>query len=125
MKNIIISVDEHRLKAQLNDCETAKKIHNALPVEGTVKTWGDEIYFDIPVEINQAKDAVADVEVGTLGYWPVGSAFCIFFGKTPVSTGDKPRAASPVNIFGVVMDDPTILKSVEDGARITVSKAQE
>ncbi len=123
MKDIIISVENIRLKAHLDNSATAEKIYSSLPIEGTVKTWGDEIYFDIPVAINQAPDAVADVEVGTLGYWPVGSAFCIFFGKTPVSTADKPRAASPVNIFGVVIDDPAILKVVEDGARITVSKA--
>ncbi|MBD3289347.1 hypothetical protein GF337_11140 [candidate division KSB1 bacterium] len=125
MKNIIISVDKFRLKAQLNNSETAEKIYDALPIEGIVKTWGDEIYFDIPVEIDQAPDAVADVEVGALGYWSAGSAFCIFFGRTPVSTGDKPRAASPVNVFGVVMDDPTILKSVKDGKHITISRAKE
>lgn len=125
MKNIIISVDKFRLKAQLNNSETAEKIYDALPIEGTTKTWGDEIYFDIPVEIDQAPDSVAEVEVGTLGYWPVGRAFCIFFGRTPVSTGEKPRAASPVNVFGVVMDDPTILKSVKDGEQITISRAKE
>lgn len=94
----------------------------ALPFEGSANVWGEEIYFDIPVQIQEAPDARADVEVGELGYWPVGSAFCIFFGPTPVSVDAKPRAYSPVNIFGRLVEDPLPLKSVSSDAPIRVSR---
>lgn len=113
---------EIKLTATLNNSDTAEKIFKALPFEGTANIWGDEIYFDIPVSLSQEPDARADVEVGELGYWPVGTAFCIFFGPTPLSTGEKPRAASPVNIFGKVEGDPLILKEVPGGAVVKVEK---
>ena len=71
----------------------------------------------------QASDARADVEVGELGYWPAGSAFCIFFGPTPVSSGDQPRAASPVNVVGRVLGDATAFRKVGAGATVTLGKA--
>ena len=124
-KIITISVDDITLEAQLNDSRTAAKILEILPVEGSANVWGDEIYFDIPLEIEQASDARAEVEVGELGYWPAGPAFCIFFGPTPVSTGDKPRAYSPVNIFGQILGDAKQFKSVSSGARVQVIRKKE
>lgn len=109
------------LYAELNGSHTAKSIAAILPVEGRVNVWGNEIYFDIPVEIPLADDAVEEVAVGTLAYWPVGSALCIFFGPTPVSTGPMPRAYSPVNVFGRITGDAADLKAVASGARIIVS----
>ena len=106
--------------AELNDSLTASAIVRALPIEGTVNTWGDEIYFTIPVSQNEEPDARAEVAVGELGYWPVGKAFCIFFGPTPMSTDDQPRAASEVNIVGEVKGDPTVLKAVKNGEKIRV-----
>ncbi len=120
MKTIIISVEGISLSAELNEGATAQKIWEALPIEGSANTWGDEIYFDIPVVSEQEPDARADVAVGELGYWPVGHAFCIFFGPTPASTGDQPRAASPVNILGHVIDDATVLRSVRNGATVQI-----
>ena len=119
---ITISVDDITLEAQLNDTLTAAKILEILPVEGSANVWGDEIYFDIPLDMEQEADARAEVEVGELGFWPVGSAFCIFFGPTPVSTDDKPRAYSPVNIFGQILGDATQFKSVSNGARVQVMR---
>lgn len=78
-----------------------------------------------PGDIPLADDAREEVEVGTLAYWPTGNAFCLFFGPTPVSTGDKPRAYSPVNIFGHVIGDVGVLKSVVQGASVTVSSGNE
>ncbi|MBD3307761.1 hypothetical protein GF339_15120 [candidate division KSB3 bacterium] len=123
MKNITIAVETITLAAQLNDSETAQKVWEALPIEGSANTWGDEIYFSIPVALDQAPDAQAEVEIGTLGYWEPGQAFCIFYGQTPASTGEKPRAASPVNIFGRVLDDATQLRGVRSGARVKVTQA--
>ncbi|MDM8548683.1 cyclophilin-like fold protein [Desulfobacterales bacterium HSG2] len=120
MKKIIISAEDVSLSAELNDSATAQGIWDALPFEGEAGTWGDEIYFGIPVDMNEEPDARADVEVGTLGYWPVGSAFCIFFGPTPSSTDDKPRAASPVNIFGRVIGDATKFRAVQQGSPVRV-----
>src|SRR6476646_2918964 len=85
--------------AALNDSATAQAIWKALPIEASGSTWGDEIYFGIPVQQDE-EDAKAIVEVGDLGYWPPGSAFCIFFGPTPASRGDEVRPASPVNVVG-------------------------
>jgi len=122
MKKITIIMEEIRLTATLNDSMTAEKIYEALPFEGIANTWGDEIYFNIPVSLEQGPDARAEVEVGELGYWPVASAFCIFFGPTPVSKDEKPRAASPVNIFGNVDGDARILKEVLGGALVKVTR---
>ncbi len=117
---IDLSVDDILLVADLNDSQTAQKIAAALPFEGRANVWGDEIYFEIPVEIALTEDAVEEVAVGTLAYWPTGRALCIFFGPTPVSTSDKPRAYSPVNVFGKVIDDVKVLKKVTNGAFVKV-----
>ena len=110
-------------EAALNDSPTATQIWEALPIEGRGNTWGDEIYFAIPVEAKQEKDAREIVTVGELGYWPPGSAFCIFFGRTPASTDDRPRAASAVNILGRIQGDATVFKTVSSGTRVRLERA--
>lgn len=117
---IEINVDDITLNATLNDSPTARKIGAALPLEGQANVWGDEIYFEIPVQTELEESAIEEVEVGTLAYWPTGSALCIFFGPTPVSTSNLPRAYSPVNVFGKTDGDATILKSVANGAKVEV-----
>jgi len=121
MAAICIEVEGIRLEAELNQSGTAKNILQRLPLEGRANTWGDEIYFDIPLQLELETDARTEVAIGDLGYWPVGSAFCIFFGPTPVSTDDTPRAYSPVNVFGRITGDASLLKSVRDGAGIRVT----
>jgi hypothetical protein len=123
MSRILITAADVALPGELNDSPTARRIWEALPVEGRASTWGDEIYFEIPVEADQAPDARADVDVGELGYWPVGRAFCIFFGPTPASTGERPRAYSPVNVVGRVLGDATQFRAVADGAPVRVTRA--
>lgn len=110
------------LSAELNDSATARLIWDALPISAEVSTWGDEVYFAIPVRAERAPDARADVEVGEMGYWPVGHAFCVFFGATPASTGEKPRAASPVNVIGRVLGDATVLRAARDGDAIRIER---
>ena len=105
-RKIRITAGKVEAEAVLNDSPTATKIWEALPIEARGNTWGDEIYFSIPVEATQEKNARDLVAVGELGYWPPGTAFCIFFGRTPASTDDRPRAASPVNIIGKVSETP-------------------
>lgn len=122
MKTITISAGDVSLPAELNDSPAAQQIWEALPIEGTANIWGDEIYFEIPVVADQAPDARAEVEVGDLGYWPVGRAFCIFFGPTPVSTDERPRAYSPVNVIGHVLGDATQFRTVRSGERVRITR---
>ena len=121
MKNISIEVENITLEATLNNSTSAQMLYAILPIKSTVNIWGDEIYFQIPLETTQEPDARQEVEIGTLAYWPQGHALCIFFGPIPLSKGDKPRAYSPVNVVGTVKQDATRLKSVTNGTEITVS----
>ena len=123
MNTIIISVEDVSMKAEVFDTATGQAILAALPFESTANVWGDEIYFDIPVHMDPEPDAKETVAVGDLGYWPVGSAFCIFFGPTPVSQGDVPRAYSPVNVFGRIMGDAKRFKQAKAGSLVRVTKA--
>ena len=121
MNAIIISAGDVSLPAELNDSPTARQVWETLPIEGTAKTWGDEVYFEIPVVAGQEPDARAEVEVGELGYWPVGRAFCIFFGPTPASTDERPQAYSPVNVLGRVLGDVSRFRAVREGTRVRIT----
>lgn len=124
MRKITITAGKIRAEAELNDSPTAEAIWRALPIEGRANTWGDEIYFEIPVEQESAPEARAEVEVGELGYWPPGSAFCIFFGRTPASRGEKPRAASPVNPLGRIVGEAAVFRDVPDGEKVRLQAAE-
>ena len=100
----------------------AQAIWDALPLEARASIWGDEIYFTIPVDAD-AEEPREVVEMGDLGYWPPGSAFCIFFGPTPASRGDEIRPASPVNVFGRVEGDPRVFKRVASGELVRLERA--
>jgi len=121
VKKIVIRVEGLSVNADLNESKTAQKIWDALPITGSVNTWGDEIYFSIPVNL-PLEDAKEVVSEGDLGYWPPGSAFCIFFGLTPASQGDEIRPASPVNVFGKVIGDVKVFKEINSGAKINIVK---
>ena len=122
MNIISIRFDNLTVKATLNDGPTASEIWSQLPIEARTNTWGDEIFFEIPVNIPQEPGAREQVEIGELGYWPVGRAFCIFFRPTPVSKDEKPRAYSPVNIIGKVLGDFSQLSSIQDGQRVRIAR---
>jgi hypothetical protein len=108
--------------AVLADNDTARAIWNALPVEAHANRWGDEIYFSVPVEL--AEDDARDlVHIGDVAYWPPGTAVCIFWGPTPASHGQEPRAASPVNVFGHIDDGATDFGSIQTGTRIKLEQA--
>jgi hypothetical protein len=123
MRTITITAGEVVAMATLDDNATADAIWNALPLTARGNRWGDEIYFEIPTHLPQAADAREVMEAGELGYWPVGRAFCIFWGPTPASRGDEIRAYSPVNPFGHLEGDPTVLGSVPAGSEIRVERA--
>ena len=123
MKDIKISAGDITVIAELGEGLTARKIWDTLPVDGTANRWGDEIYFAIPVKIEEEPDAREDVQVGDLGYWPPGDAFCIFFGPTPASSDEHPRAASPVNVFGHIRGDAVIFRAVQSGSIVRVERS--
>ena len=119
MTQIKIEFENISIDAVLNDSETANKIKKILPISNSVNTWGDEIYFSIGVNDGEI-DSKEVVELGDLGYWPPGNAFCLFFGLTPASEGDKIMPASPVNIIGKILGDLEILKSIKSGEKVSV-----
>jgi hypothetical protein len=125
MGKIVIEVEDLAVPAELKDTATAQKIMQLLPIVGRANVWGEEIYFDIPLQAELEPDARQEVQVGDLGYWPAGPAFCIFFGPTPVSRGNQPRAYSPVNVFGHVVGDARQFKAIAGGAKISITSADE
>ena len=122
-RRIVITAGSVEVTAELNDTPTADAVWEALPFEAAASTWGDEIYFGIPVTAEQEPGSSAVVEMGAVAYRPPGSALCLFFGRTPASRGNEIRAASAVNVIGSIDGDATVLKQVADGERITVDRA--
>tara|TARA_B000000565_G_C23715595_1_gene351441 strand:+ start:256 stop:624 length:369 start_codon:yes stop_codon:yes gene_type:complete len=120
MTQIKIEFENISINAVLNDSETANKIKKILPISNSVNTWGDEIYFSIGVNDDE-NDSKEVVELGDLGYWPPGNAFCLFFGLTPASEGDKIMPASPVNVIGKILGDLEILKSIKSGDKVSIN----
>ena len=120
---IRITAGPVQLDAVLNDTQTARAIGDALPITAATNTWGDEIYFGIPVnaDLEQGREVV---ELGDLGYWPPGRAFCIFFGPTPASRGDEIRPASAVTVIGQVTGDAALFKQVGAGATVTIEAVE-
>jgi hypothetical protein len=121
LKKIIISIGDIALEAELNDSRTAGLVWDALPIEANGQTWGDEIYFRVPVDAD-LEDPKAVVELGDLGYWPTGHAFCIFYGRTPASGDDNIVPASPVDVIGRVISDVTVLKGTTSPGIVTIEK---
>ena len=122
MHKILIEFENFSLQARLNDSPTAQELLKQLPIESQVNTWGEEIYFEIPVDMPQEPDAQEILSVGDLGYWPMGQAFCIFFGPTPVSTDERPQAYSPVNILGKILDNCEELISIQNQATVRLER---
>lgn len=119
--HITITVGAVTVEAELNDTPTARKIAAALPLQTFFNTWGDEIYFAIPVDATLDDSAQEVVQSGDLGYWPPGKAFCIFFGQTPVSQPGKIMPASAVNVVGKVTGDASRFKQVMRERQVVVA----
>ena len=121
-RQIQISTGNLTLTATLNDLETANQLWESLPITGRVQIWGDEIYFSIPVNVEEELDSQETVLAGSVAYWPPGSALCLFWGPTPVSAPGEIRPASAVNVVGIIDNDPTLLAQVPAGSEIVVEK---
>jgi len=119
-RHILIRAGAVTATAELNETATARAIAAALPVRAEAQTWGDEIYFAIPVDQPLEANAKELVQPGDLGYWPTGRAFCIFFGPTPISRGNEIRPASAVNLIGRVLVDAGVFKQVADGEPVQI-----
>jgi uncharacterized protein len=123
--NIHLRIGELTMAAELNDTPTARKIAETLPIDASFTTWGDEIYFSIPVTAELDDSARDVVDIGDLGYWPPGKAFCIFFGQTPMSRAGEIRPASAVNIVGKVKGDANQFKQVLGERQVILERAGE
>lgn len=121
VRKIKIKAGQIEAVAELNETKTAQAIWNALPIKARASLWGDEIYFSIPVKF-ELEAGQETVNMGDLGYWPTGTAFCIFFGPTPVSKGNEIRPASAVTVFGRISGDATVFKQVASGSAITIER---
>jgi hypothetical protein len=113
MRRIRVTLGEVVVTAALNESGTARRLWEALPIESRAQRWGDEVYFETPVEVGE-EDPRADVPSGAVAYWPPGKALCLFFGQKPYS---------PVNVVGEVEGDPGVLSEVEDGEAVRVESA--
>src|SRR5215212_11583953 len=109
------------LEAELADTPTARAVLGKLPYQARVMTWGEEVYFNVPVEVPRETDARAVVTPGEVAYWPDGPCIALGFGRTPISQGGECRLASPCNIFGKLVGDAKALATVKPGVTVTVS----
>ncbi len=120
---VILSAGTVSLRGELNETPAARQIAARLPLTIGMSRWGEEYYGDCGVRVPPAADAREEMEVGELAYWPPGRALCIFFGPTPASTGEAPRATSPVNPVGRLLDDPAPLRALGPSIRVTIRPA--
>ena len=124
-RQIEISAGDVIVTAVLNDSDTADELWAALPITARAQTWGDEIYFSIPVSVEEAADSQETVEMGAVAFWPPGSALCLFWGPTPMSAPGEIRPASAGNVMGLSDGDPTVLGGVADGTEVVVARMGE
>jgi hypothetical protein len=123
-RRITIEAGDIKGEAILAETDAAAAIWDSLPIEATCNTWGDEVYFDISISLALDETAREVVDIGDVGYWPPGTALCIFFGPTPASGKDEIRPASAVNIVGRIVGDPKIFKKASPGERVEVRRAE-
>ncbi|MEL6298749.1 MAG: cyclophilin-like fold protein [Pseudomonadota bacterium] len=123
MRDAEIQIGDVTLRVRLRDTPTADAIWRALPIDATINTWDDEVYFDASVSVALEPDAKTVMEPGEVAYWAAGSAIAIGFGPTPVSEGDEIRLISAANVWADAVDDVTVCKAVAQGERVRVIAA--
>jgi hypothetical protein len=110
------------LEAELDDTPTARALLAALPLEASANTWGEEVYFEVPVKARLEADARQVVDPGTVCFWVEGNSLALPFGPTPVSKGRECRLVTEVNVLGRIVGDPQLLKTVKDGTPVRVAR---
>ena len=120
---IVFKIKNISLQAELYNTKTAKAVYDVLPFEADIEEWGDEFYFETPVQMPLDETATSRVKIGDIGYWPPGNAIAIFFGPTPISKGNDPVPASDVNLIGKIIGDATILRELKGARKIRIDKA--
>ena len=121
MARIRFDFGDLSLEAELLDTPTAKAIAAALPISSAALTWGEEVYFDVPVEVKREADARAVITPGEIAFWPDGPAIAIGFGRTPISKGNETRLASPCNVFAKALSSVKVLAKVKTGTKVDVN----
>jgi hypothetical protein len=121
MARIRFDFGDLTLDADLLETPTAKAVAAALPISSSVLTWGEEVYFDVPLEVKREPDARAVIVPGEIAFWPQGPAIAIGFGRTPISKGNETRLASPCNVFAKALGDVKALAKVKTGAKVVVT----
>jgi len=116
---VTFKTESFSFEVDFNDSLAAQEIVKNLPIESTVSTWGDEIYFDIGFKAS-AEGATMELKAGDVAYWPQGKCLCVFFGPTPASTSPQPVPASPVVIVGRTNASREDLKTISLGEKISV-----
>ncbi len=123
MTKLVVTAGAVSIEIETRDTPTAAAILQALPIRSVARTWGEEVYFSIPVSVPREADAKAVVQAGEIAFWTDGDAIAIGFGRTPISQGDEIRLASPTNIWADALDDVRSLAPVRDGEAVTVEFA--
>ena len=123
MKKLILRINGKSLNLFLKETETAEKIYNAVPINSSINTWGEEIYFNTNLLINRENEAKTVVDFGEIAFWTEGSAIAIGYGKTPISSGDEIRLASPCNIWANADFDKSFFGDINDGDKVTLDKS--
>lgn len=123
MREILITAGTVTIRAELLDTPTASAVWDALPIESSAQTWGDEVYFSTPVSVDMEADARDVVEPGEIAYWTDGDSIAIGYGPTPISIEGETRLASPCNIWARALDDVAALSAVNSGDAIQITRA--
>lgn len=125
MRTVKITVGNVALPVRLRDTPTADAIWAALPAQATARTWGDEVYFAVPVSVEREADAKDVVEAGEIAFWVEGNAIAVGFGPTPVSRGKEIRLVAPVNIWAEALADVSALRAAKDGDLVRVEAVND
>jgi uncharacterized protein len=122
MTKLAIVTGSVELIVQTRDTETARQILAVLPIQARTMTWGEEVYFPVPVNAGREADAKDVIEPGEIAFWIQGHSIAIGFGRTPLSRGNEIRLAASCNIWADALGDVRQLGIIEDGEPIAVTR---